>query len=182
MLEKFALYRILNVLIESPQSSSLRELAKKADTSVSRAKYCIDWLEEKNVVKKNEIGRNHQYSLNMDNLVSRQMKILFSVSEIQESGIIDELVKNFPEIISIVLYGSTARGENDGKSDIDLLIVSTREIKLKPLKSEEKFKKEVTLTKYTNSEWREKSKKDKVFYDRVIIEGIALYGEKPVMA
>jgi hypothetical protein len=44
------------------------------------------------------------------------------------------------------------------------------------------LKKEVTFLVYTVDEWRKKAKSDKVFYDRLILDGIALYGEMPVVA
>ena len=79
------------------------------------------------------------------------------------------------------MYGSSARGEDTKKSDIDTLIISRKPIKLKPFKSEKKIGRELTFVAYTLHEWRKKAYTDKPFYDRVIIDGIVLYGEKPVV-
>ncbi len=43
------------------------------------------------------------------------------------------------------------------------------------------LKKELAIIKYQHSEWRRKAEIDKVFYDSVIIEGISLYGQLPVV-
>ena len=85
------------------------------------------------------------------------------------------------EIIGVYLVGSYARGEENDDSDIDILIISRKEIKLRPLAGEKNLNRELSIIKYTLSEWRRKSRSDAVFYQRVIIDGISLYGELPVV-
>ena len=178
MIKKYALFKVLNVLINS-KDISLRDVAKKAKIGVATSKSCLDYLREKNIVKRKIVGKSHLFSMNLDNYVSRHIKILNSLNTIKNSGLVEELLKRHRTINSILLYGSLARGDDDEKSDIDILIISRKPIKLKPLKSH--LKREVTIVAYTLSEWRKKSVTDKPFYDRVIMDGIALYGEKPIV-
>ncbi len=179
MIKKYALFKVIDVLVRNSKELSLRDIAKKAEIGVATSKMCLDYLKEKEIAKMRIIGKTHLYSLDLDNFVSRHIKILSSLSLIKNSGLIEELLKNQKSITSIMLYGSTARGEDDQKSDIDILIISRKPIKLKPLKSE--IDKEVTFVVYTLPEWRKKAVSDKPFYDSIIIDGILLFGEKPIV-
>jgi len=179
MIEKYALFKVLHKILEEPKEYSLRELAKKSGVAVGSAKYCADYLYSKEIVKLRKIGRTYQYSLNLENILTRQIKILRTLDELLESGFVKELIEKYSKITSIVLYGSAARGEDDPKSDIDILIISREKVKIAGLKSEKNVRRELNLSAYTLNDWKERAKKDKVFYDRVIIDGIALYGEIP---
>src|SRR3989344_2297803 len=115
MIEKYALIKAIKTLISAPKNYSVRELAKKANIGVTTAKYCLDYLYSKKIIKREVIGKTYQCSLN-DNFLTKHIKILFSLTQISGSGLIEELLNSYSEIISIVLYGSVARGEYDPKS------------------------------------------------------------------
>lgn len=182
MLKKFAPIKAILTLVSQPKKYSIRGLAKTAGIGVGTAKSCLDWLKAKEIVNLEIIGKTHQYSLNLNNFMTRYMKILISLNELAEAGIAKELAEKWPSILSIVLYGSVANGKDDQKSDVDLLIISRKEMILKPLNAERKISREVTFMAYTLAEWRKKAKEDKVFYERVIVEGIPLYGEMPIVS
>jgi len=181
MIEQYALARVVKSLIARQQERSIREIARDSNVNSTTAQRSLKWLESKNIVKKKIIGRSHLYTLNQESILTRHLKILMSLWEMEESGLIQELKAEYPQITSIILYGSAARGGDNSKSDIDLLLIDLNKIKIQPLKAEKKLKREVTFLSYTMSEWREKAKKDKPFYDRVIAEGIPLYGEIPMV-
>lgn len=179
MLKKFAPIKAFLALNNAAKEYSVRDLAKAAGIGIGTSKQCLDWLLAKEIVKRKVIGKTYQHSLNVDNILTRYAKILVSLNDIQESGIIKELL-DFP-IISVVLYGSVARGDDSPASDIDLLVIAGKEIKIKSMHFGKNLKREVTIICNTLPEWRRKAKEDKPFYDRVIIEGIPLYGELPVV-
>jgi len=180
MLEKYALYKALSTLINIPQNYSVRGLARTAKMSASTAKACLDYLFSKKIINRAIIGRTYQYSLSV-NFLTKHIRILYSLAEIANSGLVEELTKKHREITAVVLYGSAARGEDNHKSDIDILAVSSKKAIILPLKAEEHIKREVTFLNYTTSEWRAKAKSDKVFYDRIILDGIPLFGEIPAV-
>jgi len=181
MIRKYALFKVVDLLVNNSTEISLRGVAKKAGIGTATSKACLDYLKEKEIVKIKKIGNSHLFSLNPDNFVAKQVKILGILSAIKDSNLIQELLEEYSSVSSIILYGSSARGDYNEKSDIDLLIISRKPIKLKPLKVEKKISKEITFVIYTLSDWRKKAETDKPFYDGVIIDGIALYGEKPVV-
>jgi predicted nucleotidyltransferase len=181
MIRKYALFKVFEYLRNTSEEESVRSLAKKAEVGVATAKRCLDYLLEKKIVNRKIIGRLYQFRLNEDNILTRQLKITMSVAEINESELVDELIARYPQIISIILFGSVATGTDTPRSDIDILIISQKQIKIKSLNAEQKLKRELVIIKYLHSEWRKKAETDKAFYDRVIVEGMPLYGELPVV-
>ena len=181
MIRKYALFNVFECLRNSTEKESVRSLARKAKIGVATSKRCFDYLLKECIVKREIIGRLYQYKLNEENILTKQLKIAMSIAEINESKLVGELKAKYPQITSIILFGSVATGTDTSDSDVDILIISQREIKLKPLNAEKKLKRELTVIKYLHSEWRHKSKTDKAFYDKVIVEGIPLYGELPVV-
>ena len=180
MLEKYALIKIINGLLESKEVS-LRELARKVNVGSSTAKIQLDYLLKNNIVEKRIIGRNHLFRLKIDNFVVRQIKILNSLIALKKAGFVEEILERFPSVLGIMLYGSVAKGLDDNESDIDVLIVTRKPEKLKPLKTEKRIKREITIILYTLAEWKNKAKEDKIFYENVMLNSINLYGEKPVV-
>jgi len=177
MIEKYTLFKIVSNLKDGEYS--VRGLAEKAGIGVATSKAYLDYLFLKGIVKRKIVGRSHLYSLDTSSFLAKSIKILISLYELNESCIVKELISKYP-INSIILYGSVARGEDDSKSDIDILIISHRKIKIS-LKSERKLSRELSLIVYTLPEWKKKAREDKVFYDRAIVDGIPLYGEIPVV-
>jgi len=108
------------------------------------------------------------------------LKIAFSIKKIEESGLIEYLIKNVPAIHSIILFGSMARGEDDENSDVDLLVIGQRK-KLDLSKFEKKVGREIRAIVMRWGEWRIKAKEDKAFYIEITTNGIVLYGNMPVI-
>ncbi|MFH2028446.1 MAG: nucleotidyltransferase domain-containing protein [Nanoarchaeota archaeon] len=181
MIKKYALFVVFKSLRDTTEEESIRSLARKAKVGVATAKRCLDYLLEKDMVKRKIIGNVHQYKLDNSNVLVRQLRKSMSIAEITESGLVKELVETYPAIISITLYGSVAEGTDSISSDIDVLILTHKPIKIEMLKAEKQLKRELSLIKYTHQEWRKKAISDKVFYDKAIIGGIALFGELPVV-
>ncbi len=120
------------------------------------------------------------FSGNTESTLFRQIKIAYSVFKIQESGLISQLVKEMNPS-AIVLYGGVARGEDDGRSDIDLLVITRNKKSIDLTKFESKLKHRITLVIYSMSEWQKKAAISKPFYERILIDGIVLHGELPVV-
>ena len=176
MIKKYALFRVFDCL-RKHNKLSVRATAKEGDVGVATAKRWLDYLHDNKIINLAVYGRMFQYSLNEESMVTRQIKIAFSVAEISKSGIVQELRKH-PQIVSIVLYGSLATGKDSPQSDVDILVIARRDIKVN---TKTYPGREVCVTAFTQTEWRNKAKKDKPFYDSIITQGIALYGELPVV-
>jgi len=175
------LWRILNHFFDYPyEEIHLRELSRKTDVSIYSVKHIVDELVKKNILTEKKQGNMRYIKANIENQFLRYLKIAFSIKKIIESGIISYLNENISAISSIILFGSVAKGEDDKKSDIDILAIGQRKT-INLSKYEEKLGKDINIICMKWSEWREHAKEDKAFYKEVTTGGIVLYGNMPVI-
>lgn len=99
---------------------------------------------------------------------------------VAEKEVPEFLKHHMNTITSIILFGSYAKGENDSESDVDILTISlsknTTVAELSKL-----LKRDVNLINFTPAQWSQQAKTNKAFYLDVILDGIVLYGTKPVV-
>ena len=181
MLEKYILIKAIQKIISEPgRSFSVRELASSTSISVGASKMALDYMKEMGIVTLKTIGKTYQYRADLENPLCRQWKILFNLDLIQKHGIAENLARKIDNIHAIILYGSFARGTNDERSDIDLLVLAHKPKKI-DLGFVNKTGKEANITIMGMKDWKSKAKKDRVFYENVIYDSIVLYGERPVI-
>ncbi len=181
MFFKYAVFKVLKVFFDCPfESFHVRKVAKMAKMSPATAKACLDFLFEGKFLKKEKIGNLLLFKANYDSQVFRRFKAAFNILSLESSGLADFLKEN-TSATSVVVYGSFARGEDDEKSDIDILAIAY-EKKTPDLSGfEKKLKRKIKIIYYSANQWKEKAKADKPFYERVLLDGIALYGNPPVV-
>ena len=173
--------KIMQYLFNKPyEQIHLRELSRKTKISVYSTKQIIDDLVNQKILIEKRQGNQRYVKPNMENQFFIQLKIAFSIKKIQESEILQHLEEEIPAISSITLYGSTAQGKDDEKSDIDLLIIGQK-TKIDISKYEKKIGKEINLLMMKWSEWRQHANQDKPFYREIVKDGIALQGDIPVI-
>lgn len=184
MFEKFALLKLMREILQNSNSVySVHEAAKKSHVSVFAAKHGLDYLYEKKMITLHKVGRTYQYKANLDNFLTRQWKVAFNAEDISKAKIIENILETKKSILSIVLYGSCAVGRDDENSDIDILVIADTDNTGKKLIASKAIgtKREANISVYTPSEWKRKAQADKIFYEKVIIDSITLFGQKPVV-
>lgn len=112
----------------------LRELAREAKISPAHTTRILKTLREQNIVKHRKSGRQDFYRLNLDSPLARKIFDLYCVDRRLNlpSGFraaLEEFVRKLKRelgnnLISIVLFGSLAKGKIRPESDIDILIVA----------------------------------------------------------
>ncbi|MFH1393939.1 MAG: nucleotidyltransferase domain-containing protein [Candidatus Micrarchaeota archaeon] len=184
MLEKYALVKVMKRILSNPaKRHSVRETAKLAGVSVNASKYSLDYMMKKGMLKLEKIGKTYQYQVDLDSYLARQWKVLFSLEELDHAGVVGRIIGTGQSILSIILYGSTAIGQDDDKSDIDIIVIADsgqagkREIAALATGT----RREINISVYSPGEWKKKAEADKIFYEHVIVDSIALHGEKPVV-
>ncbi len=179
--QKITQLTILELFIKNPyERYYLREASRILGISPMTVKRALDILVQERLLIREEFKKQILYRANMNSAVFKHLKVAYNLAWLEEKGIVDFLKENLPGLSSLVLYGSLAKGENDEKSDIDLLAISSSSEK-RDLRLMELSEKETSLTLFTPAEWREQAKKNKAFYMDVITEGIVLLGTRPVV-
>ena len=171
--------RILIVFFKEPyRDFHLREIAKLADVSSSTAKRFLDFYSENTLLVKSRRANLVLFKANLENHSFRYMKLSYFMMTVQP---FIESLKNAHPNASIVLYGSCARAEDDSESDMDLLIVGRTTERVDVSNFEKSVGRKITCLIYTPQEWEEKAQKDKAFYERILVDGIVLHGNLPVV-
>jgi len=166
---------------ESYKEVYLRELARRVRLSIFALKNAVDDLVEEGILVERREGRLRYLRANMENLFFKRLKIAFSVKKLMDSGIVSYFKESFPALSSVVLFGSMSKGEDDRKSDVDILVMGQKLERIDVSDFEGKLGRKIELTVLRWSEWRKKAKDDRAFYLEVMTSGIVLYGNLPVI-
>lgn len=100
----------------------MQELARKLGLSAGMCSSVLKELEASAMVSSRELGKAHYYKLS-DNYLTRALKQLVISHLISTSGLVNGLRELHPGALSMVLYGSYARGDYVEGSDLDILVI-----------------------------------------------------------
>ena len=132
MLQKDNRYRILRIFFEDPSPKGigfqLREISRKVAIATPSVKKYLMELEKEGLVTrvKHRIYGYPVYYASRDNDNFKFLKRLDTLMKIKESGLLEYLSEScMPDVI--ILFGSSASGEDLKDSDIDLFVASKDE-------------------------------------------------------
>lgn len=117
---------ILRLLLREEDLTG-REIARRSGLSPRAAQKTLLDLHKKGIVAKKVAGASHLFSLKKDHyVVERMLSPLFVKEQELFKALIEELMKRLPGkgVLSVVVFGSTARGDSRYGSDLDVLIVT----------------------------------------------------------
>lgn len=111
------------------EALSGREIARRTGMSHTAVLAALDELETEDVVWPSSDPTGIRYRLNRTNVVTRAG--LMPMFELE--GSLEDRLKRFvldavPEAVSVVLFGSVARGDDGAVSDVDVLVVVPDEL------------------------------------------------------
>jgi predicted nucleotidyltransferase len=181
--------RILRVLSKDAPALTGREVSRRVSYSHTQTNSALAELEMSGLVIKRRVGNANTYSLNGSNLLV--YRIIIPAFEIEEQ-LIQELANRFfagmgKDLVSILLFGSAARGEEGAGSDIDLILVvkdgsdldrldeKVSEISLEAAAS---FGGLISPILLTETELANKRRRKNAFWRTVLEEGIELTPEE----
>jgi predicted nucleotidyltransferase len=164
--------QILATTLLAPERSwFLSELAEHLGTSPSSLQREVESLAKSGILTRRQDGRRTYYQADTTSPVFGDLRSLFS----KTAGIVPvlkaELERFADKIKWAAIYGSVARGEERGKSDIDLLIVgSVGMTELVPVlrRLEGRFGREVNVTRYSLGEFLTKRSGGNRFLNSVL--------------
>lgn len=156
--------RILELFLENP-TKEMRLIDITTSTKLAKLSV-IKWTKElakHDILSVKSMGRTNLYTLNRNNPSVKQLRILYNVDYI--SSKLDKIEEQ------IFLYGSFARGENDERSDIDILVIGKDRNTIKKLKA---LDDRIKISFYTPLEWSMAARKDRAFFESVEKDKIRL--------
>ena len=112
----------------------LREISKISKLPLKTCQNTLLLLEKSKILKSKIEGKNKYFSLNLENI---KTKSYLQQTEIYQTDLFTEkypqfkmFLKSLKTNIPIIVFGSFAKFTADKNSDLDLLIISDRELKL----------------------------------------------------
>lgn len=188
ILGQYSKVKILRFLIKSQAELNGREIAKNVGLSHVKAHTALKDLTRHGIVNMRSVGSSLVYWLNEDHfLVKEIIRPAFEKEEGVFGHIVRIILKEIkpPRPLSIILFGSFAKGGASADSDIDIVIVYPRS-KNKSLISKELSEAEKKITALFGNhlscvplsinEFHNKLKKKGAFINEVIRTGKVIYG------
>ncbi|MBI2971457.1 MAG: nucleotidyltransferase domain-containing protein [Candidatus Aenigmarchaeota archaeon] len=179
--------RIVNFLSKNMgKSLTINEIAKSIGEYYSFVHRILGKLAEEEIVVKTKAGKSHICSLNLNN---EKTKTLLQLSEIESRDefynknrelklILEDFTKSInPEnVVTIVLFGSYAKGNATKESDIDVLIVAERGSGIDKVTKEiyAKYGKEINAVMMTSDEFNKQ--KDRALIKEIVASHCVLNG------
>lgn len=112
----------------------LREIARATQVDVKAIQLQLKKLERMNIVLSNMRGRNKEYLLNLDNVTTKYFLVmaetLASAHFLQNNFRIKKMIGEMGPLLHgiVLLFGSFAKRRATRESDIDLFVVTDKEI------------------------------------------------------
>ena len=160
------------------RSFTLRELSKFSNVTHQGLLKVLDDFNGMNIIKMERIGRAIVIKFNKNSFLTGILNIYK-----QESDTINELISiirnyfNHKDFISVALFGSIVKGDENFNSDIDLLIItSNKELANKKnekcnIKIIERFGNVIMPYTLTKNEFKKSNIKNSIIKNHILING-----------
>ncbi|MFH1661886.1 MAG: nucleotidyltransferase domain-containing protein [Candidatus Falkowbacteria bacterium] len=155
--------KILNLLADFPNDNFFTsEISKKIKISLGGCHNALKNLKKKDMVKIELRGNMKFWQINYDNILLKQYRIPFLLDRLND--FIKELK---PFCQQIILFGSSARGEYNRNSDIDIVLITSNKQDVKDLINKYSKKYLIKPIIKTSNEWHELESKEPEFFQEV---------------
>ena len=180
--------KIVDLLARNTERKlTINEIAKSLEEYYSFVHRTVNKLIKDNVITKEKAGKSYLCSIDLE---AEKMITLIQLSEIEKKNefyssnketrlILEDFtksVKSSINLISIVLFGSSAKGTATKESDIDILLITKSKTGIDKITKEiyAKFGKEVNAIAITPEDF--KRQKDKTLIKEIVKDHCVLYG------
>lgn len=155
--------KALNAFLEHPYTEYIESEIQKI-TGMSRAgvNFALRDLVKANYIIRELKGKTYFYSLQRANPVVKQLKVLANIRYLLP------LISKLKQISdTVILYGSSARGEDHEDSDLDLFLVSHNKEEIFKCINKFKSRRKIQSTVKTTLDYEEIKKADPYFYNEI---------------
>jgi predicted nucleotidyltransferase len=119
--------KILRVAFKFPgKNFTTRELSKLTGVSHTGVLKALKNLEEMNILHIETFGRANMVGLNKESFLAKHLQHIFKLERETVNNLVEDIKKSFSgfEAVSIAIFGSLVKGNEEPRSDIDLLIIT----------------------------------------------------------
>ena len=171
-------FRALEFFIKNPyEEIHLREFSRRLKISPNSAQRFLNLFLKEGFIIEERKAHLRYFKANLESVVFKSIKKTYSLRELEKSGLID-LLKD--KVTHCILFGSVAKGLDDETSDIDLVCISNNK-NINIIKFQDKLNRELNIHIFNLAEWKKQKQINKAFYQDVIVDGINLIGEIPIL-
>jgi uncharacterized protein len=164
---------VLALLLTNPDEEwHLREIARRTGTALSATQRELLALTGAGIVRRRVESRRSYYRADPDCPIFPDLRQIV-LKTVGLADVVKEALRKVKEIQLAFIFGSMARGADDAKSDVDVLIVgnaSFADIAEALLTAQERLGRPITPTVYTPEEFRERVSERHHFLTRVLSE------------
>jgi predicted nucleotidyltransferase len=166
---------IMEFFVKEPQREfHVRELSKLTNRSPTTISKYLKKYSKKGILNSEKKLNHLIFRANTQNNEFKSLKLHYNLSQLNNSGLIGYLEKEYNHPSAIVLFGSFAKAENNKNSDIDILVISSNKKEVN-LDNFEKKLGNIQLHIYSDKEIDLMKEKNKGLLNN-IINGIILSG------
>jgi predicted nucleotidyltransferase len=145
--------KIIGLYTENYKKSiHLREIAREINVDVKSVQLQLQRLEKINVLSSVLKGRNKEYALNLNNIITKYYLIMAesftSIVYLKKHFLIKKIFNEIGNQTdgSLILFGSFAKGGYTKESDIDLFVISEKKIdKTMALKTSDRVDRDINI-------------------------------------
>lgn len=166
------------------------EIEKKSRYSHERVHTTLRNLTKKEYITKKKFGRSHVFKINLkkDLLIpflyfqEKRKEEFSSLLKISEKKMLEEFIKKIssPNLISVIIFGSYAKGEIRKDSDIDILCVTRKNYDIEEiaLSLRHKYGKKIGVVVIPVKDFPNIEKDNLVFFLDLREFGVVFYGRE----
>lgn len=138
---------IRTLVLRKDWQYNITELSRDININKGVLSRLIEELEKENIIKVSRKGKIKLFSINKENLFIKDIIIpLFDKENNFVNYLLKDFINTFKDTESIILYGSYAKGTAILSSDIDILVISNKNIEKEVEDFKEDFlKKDILL-------------------------------------
>ena len=168
--------KLIKCFINEPYKSfHVRGLARIVDKSPTTVSKYLKGYEKEGYISSKRMLNHILYQAQVDNVGFKDLKKSYNIVQIRKSGMLDYLVEVFQHPEAVILFGSYGKGEDGVKSDVDLLVISSKKQQVSLSRFERKLGKVVDLHVKSRSDIEKMKNKNEELLNN-FINGVVLEG------